>query len=733
MTALLERARGRAGGEDAPPSPRRRRVPTVLQMEAVECGGASLAMILAHHGRYVPLEELRIACGISRDGSKASNIVRAARTFGLTSKGYKLEPAALRRMPLPMIVHWNFNHFLVLEGFGSRGRVFLNDPAYGPRVVSDKELDESFTGVALVMEPGPEFKPGGEGRSLVSALRRRLPRSHAALAFIVLAGLALVVPGLVVPTFSRVYVDAVLIRGLSDWVTPLLAAMGVTALFMAALTWLQQLYLLRLETKLSLTASTRFFWHVLHLPMQFLSQRFPGEIASRVGLNDRAAHVLSGELATTLLSIVVVAFYAVLMSGYDLWMTAVVVATAALNIVALVAVSRRRTDLSYRLAKDYGRSVGTTMGGLMNIETLKSTGSESDFFARWAGQYAKVVNAKQELGGQTQLLSVLPTLLMALSSTLVLGLGGQRVMDGEMSMGMLVAFQALMLAFLTPVNRLVALGSTLHEVGSDLNRLDDVLRAEVRYTHEAPDEEAHRTKLDGHLEIQRMSFGYSRLEPALIQDFNLTLKPGSRVALVGGSGSGKSTVARVVSGLYDPWAGQVLLDGLPRAGHARRTLISSLAVVDQDIFLFEGTIRENLTMWDDTVSDADLVQAARDACIHDEISARTGGYSGKVEEGGRNFSGGQRQRLEIARALVNNPTLLVLDEATSALDPITEKEIDDNLRRRGCMCLIVAHRLSTIRDCDEIVVLDRGRIVERGTHDELKARGGAYSQLIAME
>jgi NHLM bacteriocin system ABC transporter peptidase/ATP-binding protein len=467
--------------------------------------------------------------------------------------------------------------------------------------------------------------------------------------------------------------------------------------------------------------------------MQFLSQRFPGEIASRVGLNDRAAHVLSGELATTLLSIVVVAFYAVLMSGYDLWMTAVVVATAALNIVALVAVSRRRTDLSYRLAKDYGRSVGTTMGGLMNIETLKSTGSESDFFARWAGQYAKVVNAKQELGGQTQLLSVLPTLLMALSSTLVLGLGGQRVMDGEMSMGMLVAFQALMLAFLSPVNRLVALGSTLHEVGSDLSRLDDVLRAEVRYTHEAPDEEAHRTKLDGHLELQRMSFGYSRLEPALIQDFNLTLKPGSRVALVGGSGSGKSTVARVVSGLYDPWAGQVLLDGLPRAGHARRTLISSLAVVDQDIFLFEGTIRENLTMWDDTVSDADLVQAARDACIHDEISARTGGYSGKVEEGGRNFSGGQRQRLEIARALVNNPTLLVLDEATSALDPITEKEIDDNLRRRGCMCLIVAHRLSTIRDCDEIVVLDRGRIVERGTHDELKARGGAYSQLIAME
>jgi ABC-type bacteriocin/lantibiotic exporter with double-glycine peptidase domain len=374
------------------------------------------------------------------------------------------------------------------------------------------------------------------------------------------------------------------------------------------------------------------------------------------------------------------------------------------------------------------------MGGLMNIETLKATGSESDFFARWAGYYAKVVNARQQQGTENALLGALPPLLMALSTALILGLGGMKVMDGELSMGMLVAFQALALAFIAPVNRMVALGGTLQEVRADMNRLDDVLRAEVRYAADEAEPPADApTRLAGYLELQRVSFGYSRLEPALIQDFSLVLKPGSRVALVGGSGSGKSTVARLVSGLYEPWAGEILFDGAPRAEVPGRTLANSVAVVDQDIFLFEGTVRENLTLWDDTVPEADLVQAARDACIHDDLSARPAGYAGKVEEGGRNFSGGQRQRMEIARALVNRPSVLVLDEATSALDPTTEQAIDDNVRRRGCTCLIVAHRLSTIRDADEIVVMERGKIVQRGTHDELKEVPGLYRDLISME
>ncbi|HLM69289.1 MAG TPA: NHLP family bacteriocin export ABC transporter peptidase/permease/ATPase subunit, partial [Longimicrobium sp.] len=604
-----------------------------------------------------------------------------------------------------------------------------------------EEFDQSFTGVALTFEPAPEFVPGGEGRSLVESLRRRLVGLHGAVLFVVLAGLALVLPGLLVPTFSRVFVDDVLVKGMAEWVRPLTWFMGATVLVVATLTWLQQRYLLRLEARLAIATSARFLWHVLHLPLQFFTQRFPGEIASRVGINDRVAQLLSGELATTALAAVVVAFYAALMFRYDPVLAALVVATAGLNMAALRWVSQRRTDLSMRLQQDRGKAIGTAMGGLLNIENLKATGSESDFFARWSGYYAKAANAQHQLALQTTLLAAIPPLLLALSSAMLLGLGGLRVMDGELSMGMLIAFQALMFAFLAPVNSLVNMGSTLQEVRGDMNRLDDVLRARAERMEPAASPEARDavvatpapSRLDGSLELRRVSFGYSRLEPALIQDFSLDLKPGMRVALVGGSGSGKSTVARLVSGLYEPWAGEVLLDGMPRAAVPRPVMTSSFAVVDQDVFLFEGTVRENLTMWDPTVPEQDLVEAARDACIHDDISARAGGYTSLIEEGGRNFSGGQRQRMEIARALVNRPSVMILDEATSALDPSVEQQIDDNLRRRGCTCLIVAHRLSTIRDCDEIVVMDAGRIVQRGTHDELREAEGPYRDLIAAE
>jgi NHLM bacteriocin system ABC transporter peptidase/ATP-binding protein len=729
------RGRPRRGGA---PSARRARVPTVLQMEAVECGAAALAMVMAYHRKLVPLEEVRQACGVSRDGSKASNVVKAARGYGLVAKGFKKEPAELRRLPVPMIVHWNFNHFVVLEGF-VKGRAFLNDPAHGPRTVTEEEFDQSFTGVALTFEPGPEFAAGGEGRSLAAALGRRLAGLHGTLAYVVLAGLALVLPGLLVPTFARVFVDDVLVKGMGDWVRPLAWFMAATAAVAALLTWLQQRSLLRLETRLAIATSARFLWHVLHLPLQFFTQRFPGEIASRVGINDRVAQLLSGELATTVLAAVMVAFYAALMARYDPVLAAIVVATAALNMAALRWVSQRRTDLSQRLQQDRGKAIGTAMGGLLNIENLKATGAESDFFARWSGYYAKAANAQHQLALQTTLLSAVPPLLLAVSTALLLGLGGMRVMDGDLSMGMLIAFQALMLGFLAPVGSLVNMGSALQEVRGDMNRLDDVLRAQGERAAPAAAEDGGPppaevpARLAGHLELRRVSFGYSRLEPALIQDFTLTLKPGARVALVGGSGSGKSTVARLVSGLYEPWAGEVLLDGVSRARIPRPVLTSSFAVVDQDVFLFEGSIRDNLTMWDPTVPEPELVEAARDACIHEDVSARPGGYGGRVEEGGRNFSGGQRQRMEIARALVNRPSVLVLDEATSALDPAVEQEIDDHLRRRGCTCLIVAHRLSTIRDCDEIVVMDAGLIVQRGTHDELRDADGPYRALIAAE
>ncbi len=718
------------------PRPKAVRTPTVLQMEAVECGAAALAIVLAHFGRWVPLEELRIACGVSRDGSKASNMVKAARAYGLEAKGYKREPQTLRGVQPPMILHWNFNHFVVLEGF-HKGRVHLNDPAAGPRVVTEEELDQAFTGVVLTFKPSLEFQRKGEPPRLWSALRQRLVGTRAALAFVILAGLALVVPGLVVPVFSKVFVDGVLLEGRRDWLPPLLLGMGATALMMGLLTWLQQTYLLRLETRMAVAGSSRFLWHVLRLPTEFFSQRFAGDISSRVGINDRVAQLLSRDLATNVLGAAMIIFFAVVLFQYDPVLTLVGIAIVSLNVAALRYVSRKRTDGNRRLLQDQGKLMGTAIGGLQTIETLKATGGESDLFTRWSGYQAKVVNGRQELERYTQMLDAVPPLLAAVNTALILGLGGLRVMNGTLSLGGLVAFQILMASFIAPVTRLVNLGGRLQMVEGDMNRLDDVLRYRIdESVGQGPDEPMPRdepVKLSGHLELRGVSFGYSRLDPPLIDGFDLALKPGARVALVGGSGSGKSTIAKLVTGLYKPWSGEVLLDGRRRSALPARVIANSLATVDQSVFLFEGSVRENLTLWDSTVPLPEVVAAAKDASIHEEIAARPGGYDSPVEEGGMNWSGGQRQRLEIARALVGRPSLLVLDEATSALDPLTEAAIDQNLRRRGCTCLIIAHRLSTIRDADEIIVLERGKVVQRGTHDELRGVEGPYARLISTE
>ncbi|HEX6904272.1 MAG TPA: NHLP family bacteriocin export ABC transporter peptidase/permease/ATPase subunit [Thermoanaerobaculia bacterium] len=723
--------------KQAEEKPRRARTPTVLQMEAVECGAAALGIVLAHFGRWVPLEELRIACGVSRDGSKASNIVKAARQYGLEAKGFKKEPQSLRATRPPMILHWNFNHFLVLEGFGKKGQVYLNDPAGGPRTVTGEELDQAFTGVVLTFQPGPEFQKKGDPPRLIPALRSRLAGARAALAFVLLAGLALVIPGLVVPVFSKVFIDSVLLENRRDWLPPLLLAMSFAALMTGALTWLQQSHLLRLETRLAVGASSRFLWHVLRLPTEFFSQRFAGDISSRVAINDRVAQLLTRDLATNALGALMIVFFAVILFQYDPVLTLVGIGVVSLNVAALRYVSRKRVDGNRRLVQDQGKLLGTAIGGLQTIETLKATGGESDLFTRWAGYQAKVVNGRQDLERYTQMLDAVPPLLSAVNTSLILGIGGLRVMNGDMTLGGLVAFQLLMALFIAPVNRLVSLGGRLQMVEGDMNRLDDVLRYRVdpaagTGAGEAPPA-GDPVKLTGHLELRNVSFGYSRLDPPLIEGLSITLKPGARVALVGGSGSGKSTISKLVTGLYQPWEGEILFDGRSRAQIPPGVMTNSLATVDQSVFLFEGTVRENLTLWDPTIPLPEVVAAAKDACIHDDIAARPGGYDSPVEEGGANWSGGQRQRLEIARALVGRPTFLVLDEATSALDPTTESRIDEALRRRGCTCLIVAHRLSTIRDADEIIVLERGKVIQRGTHDELKGAEGPYARLISAE
>jgi len=714
-------------------SRRRQRVttPTVLQMAAVECGAAALAMILAYYGKWVPLEELRVACGVSRDGVKASNVVRAARSYGLIAKGYRDEPEALPGYALPFVVYWNFNHFLVVEGFG-KNQVYLNDPAVGRRTVSSAEFDGSFTGIVLTFEPGPDFRPGGQRRHTVALLLDRMSGSWQGLIYCVLIGLLMVLPGLLIPVFSKVFIDQVLVQRLPNWVFPLLVGLTMTAASRAILSWIQARYLLRLSTKLGIGMAGPFLWHVLRLPMEFFTQRFSGEISWRVQLNDQVAQLLSGQLAATLLSLVTVVFYLALMVHYDLVLTGVAVFFALLNLLALRYVSRKRTDLNQRLLQDVGLLNGAAMHGLQTIETIKATGGESDFFARWAGAQAKVVNSRQQLAIPTQFLSAVPPFLMLLNTTAILTIGGLRIMDGNLTIGTLVAFQSLSVSFVQPFSNFVSLGTQLQDAQGGLAKLEDVLRnpTDPHLATETATEIEGPPTLIGSVELRNVTFGYSRLDPPLIENLSLTVRPGQRVAIVGATGSGKSTISHLVCGLLEPWEGEILLDGIPRSEQPRYRLVDSLSLVDQQIFLFEGTVMDNIRLWDPTISEERVVQAAKDAMIHDDVSVRPNGYQSQVEEGGRNFSGGQRQRLEIARALATDPTILVMDEATSALDPITERQIDANVRRRGCTSLIVAHRLSTIRDSDLIIVLDHGKVVQQGTHAEMKDADGPYARLI---
>ncbi|WP_347566291.1 NHLP family bacteriocin export ABC transporter peptidase/permease/ATPase subunit [Scytonema sp. UIC 10036] len=723
------------------PIPGRVKTPTILQMEAVECGAAALGIILAYYRKIVPLAELRQSCGVSRDGSKASNMIKAARDYGMQAKGFKKQLAQLQKLHPPYIVFWNFNHFLVVEGF-KKDWVYLNDPATGPRRVSFNEFDEAYTGVVLVMEPGPEFQRGGRKPSLVGALIDRLQNSWGAILYCLLAGFFLVIPGLVLPVFNQIFVDNVLVENRTEWLRPLIFGMALAAIVQAWLTLLQRQFLRKLNIKLSVEMSGQFLHHILRLPVGFYAQRFAGEISSRININTKVAEVLSGQLARTVIDTVMVVFYAIVMFAYDGVLTALSITFAAINILTLQWVSRHRTDIYMRTIQDRGQVAGTEIAALQSMETLKASALESDFFSRWSGCYTKFANGSQELGITNQLLGVLPPFLTGLSSLSILVIGGLRVMDGHLSIGMLVAFQSLMTNFLTPVNSLVNFGSTLQELEGDLNRLDDVLRnptdpelenQNFHISTAKPLQYASSCQLKGYVELKNVTFGYSRTENPLIQDLSFQLKPGQRVALVGGSGSGKSTVAKLVAGLYQPWAGKILFDGIPREQIPRAILANSLAMVEQEIFLYAGTVGDNLTLWDNTIPHSQLVRACKDAAIHEAILALPGGYEGNLLEGAVNLSGGQRQRLEIARALVNNPTILVMDEATSALDAETEKIIDRNLRYRGCSCIIVAHRLSTIRDCDEIIVLEQGKVVQRGTHQEMSQLDGYYTQLIQSE
>ncbi|MFD5571462.1 NHLP family bacteriocin export ABC transporter peptidase/permease/ATPase subunit [Streptomyces cadmiisoli] len=708
------------------------RTPTVLQMEAVECGAASLAMVLGHYGKHVPLEELRIACGVSRDGSRASNLLKAARSYGLTAKGMQMDLAALAEVSAPAVLFWEFNHYVVYDGvgrrFGRRG-VFVNDPAKGRRFVPVEDFDGSFTGVVLTMEPGDDFTRGGRRPGVWRAMPARLRGTAGTMPAAVLASLLLVVVGAAVPALSRTYIDMFLIGGQTSLLDVLFASMGTCVLLTLVLTWLQQANLHHGRIISSTLSSARFLRHLLRLPVTFFSQRSPADLVQRLQSNDAVAETLARDLAAAGVDAVVVVLYAVLLYTYDPQLTFVGVGVALLNIVAMRVVIRLRATRTAKLRADNARLTNTAYTGLQLIETMKATGGEDGYFRKWAGQHATTLEEQQALGVPSAWLGVVAPTLATLNSALILWIGGMRAIEGHISVGLLVAFQALVTRFTAPLTRLNGVAGRIQDFAADVARLKDVENFRTDPLYDRPGGDSTR-RLHGHVELENITFGYSPLDKPLLSGFDLTVGPGRQVALVGGSGSGKSTVSRLISGLYTPWEGVIRIDGQRLEDIPRGALAASVSFVDQDVFLFEGSVRDNVALWDPSVPDEAVVQALRDAALYDVVMRRPGGIRSRVEQDGRNFSGGQRQRLEIARALVRRPSILVLDEVTSALDAETELVVMDNLRRRGCACVVIAHRLSTVRDSDEIVVLQHGTIVERGRHDELVARGGAYAALV---
>jgi NHLM bacteriocin system ABC transporter peptidase/ATP-binding protein len=704
-------------------------------MEAVECGAAALGSLLAYYGRRVPLEELRVACGVSRDGVRASAVVRGARAYHLDMKGLKLELDEALALPPPYLVFWNFNHFIVFEGRSGK-RVFVNDPASGPRTISVQDFSNGFTGVVLQGAPGPDFTKGGKRPSVLKSLWQRTQGSKDALAHVAGTSFLIALAGLLLPFLLKVFVDEILVRSFTDWLFPLLVGIALAAILNGLLVWMQQRDLLKLQVKFAVILASQFFWHVLRVPVVFYTQRYVGDVATRVQSASVIASLLAGPLPSTLVSCLMVFVYGGVMALYSVELTLIATGLTALNLLVLRLVQRKRRDLSNVQLNVTAKLAGASMAGLQAIETIKASGTESDFFRIWSGYQTNNLNMGQRLGRVSLSLNMAPTLLGHLTTAAVLGVGAWQIMTGNLTVGALVAFQAMMGNFVGPIQQLVSFGSQLQDISGHLNRLDDVLafRTDPVLAHDDPQivKLANgSTRLTGRLDLTGLTFGYSPLDPPLIEDFSLTLHPGQRVALVGSTGSGKSTVGHLVLGLYEPAHGQVHYDGQDIKEIPRTVFAASVASVDQEIFLFEGTVHDNLTLWDANIPRSAVVEAAKDACIHDVVAARPGGYDSVVEEGGGNFSGGQRQRLEIARALVRNPSILVLDEATASLDPLTEQEIDQNLRRRGITCIIIAHRLSTIRDCDEIIVMDAGKIVERGTHSSLTAAKGRYAELVA--
>ncbi len=711
------------------------KVPVVMQLEVLECGAASLAMVLAYYGKWIPLEQVRVDCGVSRDGSNARNILRAARSYGLVAKGYRYEPESLRKEgKFPCIIHWNFNHFVVLDGFRGNKAV-LNDPAKGTYTVPMKTFDESFTGICLLFEPGEDFVPEGKPQSMLAYAKKRLVGAGAAIAFVVLTSGISSLLGVITPAFSRIFLDRLLTQENPEWLVPFLLAFAGIGVVQLIVAWIQAVYSLRISGKLAMVGNTTFMWKILCMPMEFFSQRMAGDVQGRQSSNANIAEQLVNTFAPLALEAAMMVFYLVVMLRYSVLLTLIGLLSVFANLVVSRIILKKRINITRVQMRDAGKLAGTTVAGIEMIETIKASGAENGFFEKWAGYQASVNASQVRFQRMNQILGLLPELINSLCGTAVLVTGVFLAMRGEFTVGMIMAFQGFLSSFVSPAMTLITAGQSLQEMRTDMERIEDVMRypADPVFAGSTLAEDDEYDKLSGKIELRNVTFGYSRLADPLIKDFSMTLTPGSRVAFVGPSGCGKSTLSKLISGLYQPWSGEILYDGKPLSAIDRSVFTGSLAVVDQDIILFEDTVANNIKMWDNSIEDFEMIMAARDAQLHEDIMQREGGYQYRLTEGGKDFSGGQRQRMEIARVLAQDPTVIILDEATSALDAKTEYDVVKSIKDRGITCIVVAHRLSTIRDCDEIIVLDNGRVAERGTHEELMKNGGVYTQLVSNE
>ena len=712
---------------------KREKTPVVLQMEAAECGAASLGIILGYYKKYMSLEQLRELCGVSRNGSNAANVMAAAETLGMKAEGFSYEPEELKKLIPPFIIHWDFNHFVVFEGMDEKtGEVFLNDPAVGHRSVPWAEFEESFTGVTLVLRPGENFVRDGEPESVWRTLLSGILKDRYALGFILGVGLCLSLVNLGVPLISQTFLDDVLTYAHRGWLFDVLLALFISLVLTLTLNFLRLWCLLRWQGKMTIDDSSSFLSYVLKLPVSFFQTRYSGEIAARVQFHESIADFVTGRLAVAVLDFAIAVFYLFLLVLYNIKLTIIGVIFTAINIFVTWASYQWLQEQRMKLLQEQGNLYGISVAGIASIETLKANGNEDDFFVKWSDANAKYLTMTQRQEYYSQFINFVPAALGGVNGAIIMAEGGFSIMDGLMSVGIFVAFQSLMQNFQMPVERITTMSQDIQQTSSQMMKINDVYRypLDPEKTLTAETMKAIPPKLSGRLELKQVNFGYSRTLPKLIKKLNLKLEPGRRVAIVGRSGSGKSTLAKLVSGLYQPWSGQILFDGVSSTEIPREIFAQSVAVVEQEIFLLEGTVAENIALFNPNVPRHDIIQAAKDAMIHEDIALMRGGYDAMLEEGGYNLSGGQRQRMEIARALAANPSLLILDEATSSLDPVTEQEIMKNIRRRGCACFIVAHRLSTIRDCDEIIVLEKGRVVQRGTHEMLMEEDGYYRKLI---